>query len=114
MGDKMQNLIRAFRDIPDKHVYFTSQMEKSKDENTGKMMFGPAMPGAKLTGKLPYFFDEVYAMRVEKDGEGNVWRGLLTQSDGIWIAKTRAGNIDQWEEPDLGKIISKIQAGGEK
>lgn len=108
MGDKMQSIIRAFRDL-DKHVYFTSQLDKMKDENTGKLIFAPSMPGAKLSGKLPYFFDEVYALRVEKDGEGNAWRGLLTQPDGMWTAKSRSGKLDQWESADLGAVMRKIQ-----
>lgn len=66
------------------------------------------MPGNKTGQQLPYFFDEVLALRVEKDNEGNAQRALMCDSDGIWAAKDRSGKLDIWEEPDLGAIIAKI------
>jgi hypothetical protein len=58
---------------------------------------------------LPYFFDEVLALRCEKDAEGNFVRALLCQSDGLWQAKDRSGKLENWEAPDLGAIIEKIE-----
>lgn len=110
MQEQMSDIIRAFRDIPDKHVYFTAKCEKSADE-TGRLLFAPSMPGNKTGQQLPYFFDEVLALRVEKDQEGNSHRTLMCDSDGIWLAKDRSGKLDIWEQPDLGEIIKKI--GGE-
>lgn len=106
----MAGMIRAFRDLPGKHVYFTAKCEKAQDE-TGKMLYAPSMPGKSLTMQLPYFFDLVMALRVEKDGEGATHRMLMTDSDGTWQAKNRAaGKLDMWEAPDLGAIINKIGA----
>ena len=106
----MTGLIRAFRDLPGKHVYFTAKCEKAQDE-TGKMLYAPSMPGKTLTMQLPYFFDLVMALRVEKDAEGQTHRMLMTDADGSWMAKNRAaGKLDMWEAPDLGAIINKIGA----
>lgn len=106
----MAGMIRAFRDLPGKHVYFTAKCEKAQDE-TGKMLYAPSMPGKTLTMQLPYFFDLVMALRVEKDAEGQTHRMLMTDSDGTWQAKNRAaGKLDMWEAPDLGAIINKIGA----
>jgi hypothetical protein len=66
------------------------------------------MPGNKTGQQLPYFFDEVLALRVERDGEGKVQRALMCDSDGAWSAKDRSGKLDAWEAPDLGAIIKKI------
>jgi AAA domain len=107
LNTTMQELIRAFRDLPNKHVYMSAKLEKSQDE-MGKLLFNPSMPGKSLTQGLPYFFDEVLALRVEKDGEGNTQRALMCDSDGIWLAKDRSGKLEGWEAPDLGAIISKI------
>lgn len=107
LNTTMQELIRAFRDLPAKHVYMSAKLEKSQDE-MGKLLFNPSMPGKSLTQGLPYFFDEVLALRVEKDGEGNTQRALMCDSDGIWLAKDRSGKLEGWESPDLGAIISKI------
>src|SRR5690554_758672 len=106
----MQDLIRAFRDIKGKHVYFTAKCEKQQDEQ-GRLLYSPSMPGAKLGQQIGYFFDEVFALRVEKGEDGKNIRMLQCDTDGLWQAKDRSGKLDPWEMPDLGEIIRKI--GGE-
>ena len=66
------------------------------------------MPGNKTGQSLPYYFDEVLALRVEKDADGVTQRALMCDSDGLWLAKDRSGKLDQWEAPDLSAIIKKI------
>jgi phage nucleotide-binding protein len=103
----MASMIRAFRDLPNKHVYFTAKCDKSQDE-TGRMLYAPSMPGKSLSMQIPYFFDLLLALRVEKDAEGVAQRALMCDSDGIWQAKDRSGKLGAWEAPDLGAIIAKI------
>ena len=110
MQEQMADIIRAFRDLPGKHVYMSAKLEKSQDE-MGKMLYNPGMPGKSLTQGLPYFFDEVLALRIERDAEGVTQRALMCDSDGLWLAKDRSGKLDIWEAPDLGAIIAKIQGG---
>lgn len=110
LNTTMQELIRAFRDLPAKHVYMSAKLEKSQDE-MGKLLFNPSMPGKSLTQGLSYFFDEVLALRVERDAEGKTQRALMCDSDGIWLAKDRSGKLEGWEAPDLGAIIAKIGGG---
>jgi phage nucleotide-binding protein len=109
MQDQIAGLIRTFRDLPEKNVYMTAKLEKQQDE-MGRVLYSPSMPGNKTGQQLPYFFDEVFALRVEKD-EANTYRALLTDSDGIWQAKDRSGKLNAWEEPNLGAIIKKIRGG---
>lgn len=111
MNSTMAELIRAFRDLPGRHVYMSAKLEKSQDE-TGRMLYNPSMPGKSLTQQLPYFFDFVFPLRVERDAEGKTQRALMTDSDGLWLAKSRSHQLDPWEAPDLGAIIRKI--GGAK
>lgn len=110
LQDQMQMIIRAFRDLPGKHVYFSAKMEKAQDE-TGRILYAPSMPGNKLAQQLPYHFDEVLALRVEKDAEGVPQRALMCASDGLWSAKDRSGRLDAWEGADLGAVIQKIMGG---
>jgi len=107
MQEQMTDIIRAFRDLPGRHVYFTAKCEKATDEQ-GRMLYAPSMPGNKTGQQLPYFFDEVLALRAERDAEGNVQRALMTQTDGLWQAKDRSGKLQMWEPADLGAIIQKI------
>jgi len=76
----------------------------------GRVMYAPSMAGQTLPKQLPYFFDFVFALRIEKDNEGNIWRGLMTQGDGLWNAKQRGNALEEWEQPDIGAIIAKVQA----
>lgn len=110
MQEQVSDLIRAFRDIPGKHVYMSAKLEKSTDE-MGRILYAPSMPGNKTGQQLPYFFDEVLALRVERDAEGNVQRALMCDGDGLWQAKDRSGKLAAWEAPDLGAIVEKINAG---
>ena len=110
MQEQMADIIRAFRDLPGRHVYMSAKLEKTQDE-MGRVLYAPSMPGNKTGQALPYFFDEVLALRVEKDAEGNTQRALMCDSDGLWLAKDRSGKLAAWEAPDLGAIIAKMQGG---
>ena len=107
MQEQMSDIIRAFRDLPGRHVYMSAKLEKTQDE-MGRVLYAPSMPGNKTGQALPYFFDEVLALRVEKDAEGMTQRALMCDSDGLWLAKDRSGKLDAWEAPDLGAIIAKM------
>jgi hypothetical protein len=107
MQEKMSDVIRAFRDLPDRHVYMSAKLEKTQDE-MGRVTYAPSLPGNKMGQSLPYFFDEVLALRVEKDADGASQRALMCDSDGLWLAKDRSGKLGLWEAPDLGEIIAKI------
>jgi phage nucleotide-binding protein len=110
MQEQMADIIRAFRDLPGRNVYMSAKLEKTQDE-MGRVLYAPSMPGNKTGQALPYFFDEVLALRVEKDSEGVTQRALMCDSDGLWLAKDRSGKLEAWEAPDLGAIIAKIQGG---
>lgn len=109
MNNSVSDLVRAYRDIPGKNVVFTAKREKVQDEN-GRIMYGPSMPGKTLSQGIAYHFDLVLALRVEKDAEGKPVRALMTDSDGLWTAKDRSGKLDFWEAPDLGAIIKKVKS----
>ena len=85
----------------------SAKTEKATDEN-GRILYSPSMPGNKLGQMLPYFFDEVLALRVERDSDGATHRGLMCDSDGLWTAKDRSGKLSPWEDAELGLIIRKI------
>jgi hypothetical protein len=108
LQEQMAELLRAFRDLPGRNVYMSAKIERSKDETTGAMLYAPSMPGQRLGQSLPYLFDEVFALRVEKDTEGRPTRWLQTQADFQYAAKDRSGALDAFEAPDLGAVINKI------
>lgn len=109
LAEKMTDLIRAFRDLPGRNVLFLCKQEKSKDEQTGAMLYSPSMPGNQLKNAIEYFFDEVLTLRVEKDADGNPTRWLQTQRDFNYSAKDRSGALDMFEQPDISSIAAKIR-----
>lgn len=110
LQEKMGDLLRAFRDLPGRNVYFSAKLDRVKDETTGTLLFGPSMPGQKLGPSIPYFFDEVFVYRMERAVDGSLSRALQTFGDIQYNAKDRSGALAPWEEPDLGKIAAKITA----
>jgi hypothetical protein len=105
--DKMEMVVRLFRDLPGKHVYMAAKMEPMKDELSGVVKYGPSMPGAKLGPKLPYYFDFVFRLGVNKTPQGSEYRFLQTSADIQYEAKDRSGRLDAMEYPHLGSIIAK-------
>ncbi|MGJ7508705.1 ATP-binding protein [Variovorax sp. GT1P44] len=108
LAEQMTDLVRAFRDLPGRNVLMTAKQERIKDEQTGAVLYGPSAPGQRMSQALPYFFDEVFALRVEKDAEGNTTRWLQTGRDFTHEAKDRSGALEMFELPDLAAIAQKI------
>lgn len=106
--DKGSMLVRAFRDLPGLNVVVAAKMEYSKDEVTGISRYAPSVPGNKLGQAMPYFFDEVFHLGVNKDTAGNPYRYLRTQPDIQYEAKDRSGMLADVEYPHLGAVFSKV------
>lgn len=125
LQERMYELIRAFRDLPERNVYFSAKMATDKVDivetrTTGALTTNtvvgtrtthvPSLPGTKLGQALPYFTDLIFAMRVEKDADGNPSRWLQTQPDDSYVAKDRSGALEAFEHPDLAAIAAKVRA----
>lgn len=108
--EKMETTVRSFRDLQNKNVVITAKMEPLKDEMTGVVKYMPAMPGAKLGHKLPYFFDEVFRLDTNTSPNGEKYRFLQTQPDLQYVAKDRSGALAPIEPPILSAIFAKIMA----
>lgn len=109
--ERMMDILRDYRDLPGYNVLMTCKQERIKDDVLGLNMYMPMMPGAKLAQQIPYIFDEVFALRVEKDEDGEEYRVLQTRRDARYEAKDRSGLLDEFEEPSLKKISAKIFGG---
>lgn len=110
--DIVLDLLRAFRDLPRKHVYVIAKQIYEKDEATGAFVYKPLFTGNKLGPQVPYLFDEVFAFRVGKDpGTQQLYRYLQTQADMQYVAKDSSGALQPMEAPDLSQVIGKILGG---
>lgn len=109
--EKTVAAIKAFRDLPNKHVVMVAKQEPMKDEMTGIVQYGPSMPGSKLGPQLPYLYDEVFRLGVGKTPQGVEYRFLQTHPDLQYDSKDRSGALDAIEPPDLTHIFNKIRNG---
>jgi hypothetical protein len=108
LADHMSQLVRAFRDLEGRHVYFSAKMARIEDEYTGISTFRPMMPGKTLVNGLPFFFDEVMALRIGEEDDGTKYRYLQTEPDAQYTAKDRSGHLDLIERPDLTHMFDKV------
>ena len=106
LADTMFKLIRAFRDLPNKHVVFTSKQERIQSEEG--LVYAPMLPGRQLSNGIAYLFDEVFALRTAKREDGSIVRWLQTGNDGQFEAKDRSGALDLNEPASLQHIATKI------
>ena len=110
LATKMISFIKVFRDLPGYDLVMTAKQERVQDD-TGKFVFSPSMPGKKLGMALPYLFDIVAPLRVERNAEGELERMLQLVRDDQFDAKDRSGKLDRFEEPNLAAIKAKILNG---
>lgn len=108
LNDDIADVIRAFRDIENKHVYMTAKQARIEDSNTGICKYKPMLPGRTLTQQICYWFDEVLCLRIGEDDDGEQFRYLQSQPSITHEAKDRSGKLDDPELPDLAHIFNKV------
>ena len=111
LNDDMSSLIRAFRDIKNKHIYFTAKQARIEDAATGVAKYKALLPGKSLVQQLPYMFDEVLCLHIGEDPETGKYRYLQTQPSITHDAKDRSGKLSDPENPNLSVIFDKISNG---
>lgn len=109
LNDDIADIVRAFRDIDNKHIYMTAKMTRIEDTDTGIAKYKPMLPGRTLIQQIPYWFDIVCCLHVGVDEESSeTFRYLQTQPSLSHDSKDRSGKLDNPEIPDLGLIFNKI------
>ena len=110
--DQVSDELRNFFSITGKDIVMIFKSGRIEDKDTGKVSYAPIANNDKFSAKIPYLFDEVLALRVGKNNEGNISRYIQTQNDGTYACKDRSGFLYQEEEANLGQIIEIIKNKG--
>lgn len=108
MQTAVDGMIKALRSLP-MHVVMVAKQDIA-EVDAGQHLKTVLMPGKQLAKKLPYLFDEVFAMHAfapETEGEP-VRRHFQTAADLTCDAKDRSGALDFWEPADLAHVHAKI------
>jgi hypothetical protein len=94
----------------DKNVVFVGILEKIVDEfNHAEWQL--QMEGAKTGRELPAIVDQIISYQFLNFGDDKPpIRGLVCTAPNPWNypAKDRSGRLDQVEQPDLGKLLTKL------
>lgn len=108
MQDEIFKIVRALTALPF-DCYVIAKAEKGIG-NSGENVYSPFIPSSKGAMRLPYLFDETFALRnirLEGERENKVW--LQCYSDAQWEAGDKSGALSAWEEPNLKNIFDKIR-----
>ena len=115
LGQKMRDIIKAFRDAPHYHTVMTCLCTVDKDESTGKRFMAFDLIGG-IKEKLAQYFDLVLYLRVNDEKK----RELVCQQTDTITAKDRSGKLELLEPGDLGLVFKKamgitpVTIGGNK
>ncbi len=109
LADEMLHEMNRWKHFNSKHVYITAKQARLDGAADGSTQYIPTMPGKQLPQQLPYWGDELFALRIVKDEEGKDRRVVQTQPDIHYYAKDRSGKLEFYEYPDLTLIFNKIR-----
>jgi hypothetical protein len=115
MGREMINFLTHLQHARGKNVIFVGILENLKDEfNTNHWQL--QIDGSKTGKELPGIVDEILTMNFVDFGDGQMVRAFICTQPNAWgyPAKDRSGRLEQIEEPNLGKILEKLSAGGQR
>lgn len=107
LAETMVGLVKSFRDMKGKNVLMFCQQERIQDAS-GKIIYGPSMPGKQSAQKLPYLVDLVLCMRTIKGEDGKVRRAFQSEHDEIYECGDRSGLLDPFEKPSWEVVFDKI------
>jgi hypothetical protein len=109
-GREMILWLNQLQHAREKNVIFVAILEKVVDE-FNRAEFAIQMEGAKTGRELPGIVDQIATYQFLDFGDGKPpIRGLVCHNPNPWSypAKDRSGRLDQIEEPDLGKLLTKL------
>ena len=112
-------LLKHLQHAQAKTVIFVGILERITDE-FNRTTWQPQMEGGKAARELPGIVDQVVSMHLFSRSAGDEWtldeksneRRLVCRAGNPFglLAKDRSGRLDVTEPPDLGALLSKINA----
>jgi len=109
---KYHEIISRFKSLPC-NVVAIGRQTQVKDEITGGMIFGAALPWAKLQSDLPFNFSAALATRAHKGEDGQTYYAIQCHpcsqyQVGVRTQFGKPNPLNEFEEPDLEAIHNKI------
>ena len=111
IADEMLDWFNRLQRTPNKDIIFVAIMD-TKIDDFGRAEHGFQLEGAKAGKALVGILDEVFTYDlIQFEGEEKPRRAFITHLDNPhgYIAKDRSGRLALYEEPHLGKLLTKIK-----
>lgn len=117
LGREMLGWITQLQHAPQKAVVFVGILENQKDD-FNRPNWQLQIDGQKAGREIPGIIDEVLAMGMVRFGEGDdakTSRAFMCRPEAEvhypgFKPKDRSGRLEVYEEPHLGKLLSKLTA----
>jgi hypothetical protein len=110
-GRQMVHWLQQLQHVRGKNVIFVAVLERVADEFNRFVEWRPQLEGQKTARELPGIVDQIVTMQfIDFNGDGRPVRAFVCTSPNSWgyPAKDRSGRLEQFEPPDLGKLIAKL------
>jgi len=110
-GREMMAWLTHLQHVRAKNVIFVGILDEVTDDY-GRKQYALQIEGSETGRELPGIVDEVITMAV-LGGDNGPFRAFVCGALNEWSypAKDRSGRLDTLEEPHLGKLINKMNAG---
>jgi hypothetical protein len=114
MGREMISWLTQLQHCRGKNVIFVGILQKQTDD-FNRVTWELQIEGAKTGNELPGIVDQVITMQ-HVDFGGALHRSFVCQQPNPhgYPAKDRAGRLEMYEEPHLGKLLQKLTGKGER
>jgi hypothetical protein len=96
-------------------VIFVAVLEKNVDDYN-VATWQPQIEGSKTKSELPAIVDQIITMNWVDFGDRKPVRTFVCTNPNQWgyPAKDRSGRLDQFESPNLGALIEKLNGPGQR
>jgi hypothetical protein len=110
-GRELLLWLHQLQHVRERHVVFIGILEQRTDDFNRPLGFQVQMEGAKVPREIGAIVDEFIVMDwVQFDGRDKPARAFICTSPNHWNypSKDRSGRLEEIEEPNLGKLLTKI------
>ena len=103
LSRKVMEKLNGLYFMPEKHLYLICKQQIMVDSNYKR----PFFPGQDLPIKVPHLFDFILHLGIQNvPGVGQVSAFRCNQSIDV-LARSRTGNLNDFEKPHFGELITK-------
>lgn len=110
-GQEMIRWLTMLQHSP-KSIIVVGILDKDVDD-LKRVTYSPQIEGGKAARELPGIFDQVITLANMTTDDNKPFRAFVCHQENEWgfPAKDRSGRLSNLEEPNLGRLLDKIQNG---